>query len=159
MNFRYYKITVILSLTHYEINISKKWQMYFQLWLHNKFLDVRFQIIDFVFKGRKKTLIKISTKGKALWDKKVKVAVTNMRYFARRKISRRLVHKKNFSLMWQVVFKLGYVFCHSRIPLLTLNELREKSGATIILHKFANKPRSNSHWLKFFGKCFSLVKT
>ena len=114
MNFRYYKITVILSLTHYEINISKKWQMYFQLWLHNKFLDVRFQIIDFVFKGRKKTLIKISTKGKALWDKKVKVAVTNMRYFARRKISRRLVHKKNFSLMWQVVFKLGYLFCCER---------------------------------------------
>ena len=27
------------------------------------------------------------------------------------KFSSSLVHKKNFSLIWQVVFKLGYVFC------------------------------------------------
>ena len=32
-----------------------------------------------------------------------------MRYFARSKFSRSLVHKKNFSFIWQVVFKLGYV--------------------------------------------------
>ena len=40
-----------------------------------------------------------------------KVAVTDMRYFARSKLSKSLVHKKNFSLIWQVVFKLGYLFC------------------------------------------------
>ena len=43
-----------------------------------------------------------------------KGAVTDMRYFARSKLSRNLVHKKNFSLIWQVVFKLGYVFCQER---------------------------------------------
>ena len=37
-----------------------------------------------------------------------------MRYFARSKFSRSLVHKKNFSLIKQVAFKLGYVFCHKR---------------------------------------------
>ena len=36
-------------------------------------------------------------------------SVTEMGYFARTKFS--LVHKKNFSLMWLEVFKLGYVFC------------------------------------------------
>ena len=36
-----------------------------------------------------------------------KVAATDMRYFAKSKLSRSLVHKKNFSLIWQVVFKLG----------------------------------------------------
>ena len=41
----------------------------------------------------------------------VKVAVTDMRYFVRSKLSRRLVHKKNFSLVWQLVFKLGYILC------------------------------------------------
>ena len=40
-----------------------------------------------------------------------KGAVTDMRYFARCKFSTSLVDKKNFSLIWQVVFKLGYVFC------------------------------------------------
>ena len=42
------------------------------------------------------------------------------------------------------------------IALLSLNELREKSQVTITLGKFVNKPKS--HWLIFFGKCFSLVK-
>ena len=41
-------------------------------------------------------------------------AVTDMRYFARSKFSKSLVHKRNFSLIWQVVFKLGYVFCQER---------------------------------------------
>ena len=45
---------------------------------------------------------------------KLKAAATDMRYFARSKFSRSLVHKKNFSLIWQVVFKLGYVFCQER---------------------------------------------
>ena len=43
--------------------------------------------------------------------KVIKGAVADMRYFARSKFSRSLVHKKNFSLIWQVVFKLGYMFC------------------------------------------------
>ena len=41
----------------------------------------------------------------------IKVAATDMRCFTRIKLSRSLVHKKNFSLIWQVVFKLGYLFC------------------------------------------------
>ena len=44
----------------------------------------------------------------------IKGRVTDMRYFVRSKFSRSLVHKKNFSLIWQVVFKLGYVFCQER---------------------------------------------
>ena len=41
-------------------------------------------------------------------------AVKDMRYFARSKFSKSLVHKRNFSLIWQAVFKLGYVFCQER---------------------------------------------
>ena len=64
-----------------------------------------------------------------------------MRYFARSKFSRSLVYKKNLSLIWLVVFKLGYPFCNrGRIPLLSLDELEEKSQATIIFGKFVNKP-------------------
>ena len=44
----------------------------------------------------------------------VKGAATDIRYFARSKFSRSLVHKKNFSVIWQLVFKLGYVFCQER---------------------------------------------
>ena len=44
-----------------------------------------------------------------------KAAATDMRYFATSKISNSLVHKKNFSLIWQVVFKLGYVFGQERL--------------------------------------------
>ena len=43
-----------------------------------------------------------------------KGAVTDMRYLARSKFSRSLVHKKNFSLIWQVVFELGFLFCQER---------------------------------------------
>ena len=67
-------------------------------------------------------------------------AATDMRYFARSKFSRSLVHKKNFSLIWQVVFKSGYVRILSREVGYLLNELGEKSRATIILGKFVNKP-------------------
>ena len=38
----------------------------------------------------------------------------DMRYFARSKYCSSLVHRKHFSLIWQVVFKLGYVFYHER---------------------------------------------
>ena len=47
----------------------------------------------------------------------VKGAVTDMRYFARSKFSRSLVHEKKCSLTWQVVFKLGYVFCQEKYEL------------------------------------------
>ena len=67
----------------------------------------------------------------------VKVAVADIRYFAGSKFSVSLVHYKNFSSMWQVIFKL-YVF--AKIPLLSLNEHRVKSQATIIIVKFVNKP-------------------
>ena len=49
-----------------------------------------------------------------LMETLLKGAVTDMRYFVRSKFSRSLVHKKNFTLVWQVVFKLGYVFCQER---------------------------------------------
>ena len=76
----------------------------------------------------KQLIIKLKENGKG--------RVTDMRYFAGSKFSMTLVHKKNFSLIWQVVFKLGAVFCkRGRIPLLSLNELWEKSQATIILAK------------------------
>ena len=42
------------------------------------------------------------------------VAATDMPYFGRSTFSRSLVHKKNFSLIWQVVFRLGYVFSQER---------------------------------------------
>ena len=44
----------------------------------------------------------------------LKDAATDVRYFARSKLSRSLIHRKNFSVLWQVVFKLGYVFCQER---------------------------------------------
>ena len=44
----------------------------------------------------------------------LKDASTDMRYFGSSKLRRSLVHKKNFSFMWQVVFKLGYAFCQER---------------------------------------------
>ena len=46
-----------------------------------------------------------------------------------------------------------------RILILSLNELSEKSRATIILGNFVNKPYRNSYWLVVvFRKCFSMVK-
>ena len=36
-----------------------------------------------------------------------KAAATDMRYFARSKFSRSLVHKKNFSLIGEVLFRSG----------------------------------------------------
>ena len=39
----------------------------------------------------------------------IKEAATDMKYFAWSKSSRKLVHKENFSLIWQVVFKIGYI--------------------------------------------------
>ena len=63
-----------------------------------------------------------------------------MRYFARSKFSRRLVNQKNFSLISQVVFESGYLVRRGRIPLLSLNELREKPQEIIIFSKFVSKP-------------------
>ena len=50
----------------------------------------------------------------ALSEANVKGTATDMRYFERSKLSKSLVRKKNFSLIQQVVFKLGYVFCQDR---------------------------------------------
>ena len=63
-----------------------------------------------------------------------------MRYFARSKFSRRLVNQTNFSLISQVVFESGYLVRRGRIPLLSLNELREKPQEIIIFSKFVSKP-------------------
>ena len=43
-----------------------------------------------------------------------KVAATDMRYFARSKLSRSFVQKKNFRVIWQLVFKLGYLLGQER---------------------------------------------
>ena len=43
----------------------------------------------------------------------IKATATDMRYFARSKLSRR-DHKKNFNLIQQVGFKLGQLFCQER---------------------------------------------
>ena len=76
-------------------------------------------------------------------------------YLARSKLSRSLVYKKNLSLIWLVVFKLGYLFCNrGRIPLLSLDELEEKSQATIVFGKFANKSVFN--WSKFNARCYDM---
>ena len=42
---------------------------------------------------------------------RIKAAATDMRYFAKSKLSRSLLQKKNFNLIWQAVFKLRYLFC------------------------------------------------
>ena len=44
----------------------------------------------------------------------LKSAVPDMRHFARVKFFRSLVHKKDFSFIWEVLFRLGYVFCQER---------------------------------------------
>ena len=43
-----------------------------------------------------------------------KSAATDRRYFARNKLSMSSVPNKNFSLLWQIVFKLEYIFCQER---------------------------------------------
>ena len=75
-----------------------------------------------------------------------------MRY-ARCKFSSSLVHKKNFRFIWQVVFKLGDVK-RGRIPLLSLNELWEKSQATTILGKFVKSHNQTLIGLQFSGMLF-----
>ena len=73
-----------------------------------------------------------------------KVTAADMRYVARSKLSR-----SSLSLIWLVVRKFGYLFCsRGRVPLLTFNELEEKSQATIILGKFDSPNKKNI--TKFF---------
>ena len=60
-----------------------------------------------------------------------KATMIDMKYFAGSKFFGSLVHKKNFGLIWQVVFMLRFLFCQ---------ELEEKLQATIILGKLLNKP-------------------
>ena len=69
----------------------------------------------------------------------IKVAATDVRYFARSKFSRSLVYKKNFSLILQVIYDTYFVK-KCRICLLSLSELGKKSQGTIILDKFVSKP-------------------
>ena len=44
----------------------------------------------------------------------LKAAATDMKHLEGAKISRSLVYKKHFTLIWQVVFKLGYLFSQER---------------------------------------------
>ena len=49
-----------------------------------------------------------------IYHRDIKVAGADMRYFAMSKFSRSLVYKESFTLIWQVVFELGYIFCQER---------------------------------------------
>ena len=44
----------------------------------------------------------------------LKAAARDLKYFASSNFFESLVHKKNFGLIWQVVFKLRYLFCKVR---------------------------------------------
>ena len=49
-----------------------------------------------------------------LSSEQLKIAATDVRYFARSKFSKSLVHKEHFNSIWQVAFKLGYLVCQER---------------------------------------------
>ena len=51
------------------------------------------------------------------FESKLKVTVTDMRYFARSKFKRSLVRKKNVGNL-QVTFKLKYLLCQRRQDIL-----------------------------------------
>ena len=121
----------------YGSRLGEKWQK------NIFFIPVLFLPTHFCLKAKFLT---------AIASKPFKGTVTDMRYFARSKFPRSLVHKKKFSLIFWSSFQV-------RICILSLNELREKLRAAMILGKFVNKPWSTSHWLIVFGKCFSVVKT
>ena len=66
--------------------------------------------------------------------------MTDMRYFARSKLSSSLVQMKNFSLTSELDLSQDTYFVkRGRTRHLSLNELGEKSQATIILDKFVSK--------------------
>ena len=78
-----------------------------------------------------------------LSNKDIKAAVTDMRHFARKIFLTSFIRKQNIGLIWQIVFKLEYLFyLKGRIPLLSLKQLI-KSHESII--KFL-----------VFGKCLQL---
>ena len=72
-----------------------------------------------------------------------------MRFTARNKFSRNLVHKKDFGLKLQLVLKLENFFCQeSKISLLNSNQLGKKSWTTFVLRKAS---RNQSHNQSFIG--------
>ena len=57
-----------------------------------------------------------------------------MSYFARNKAFRISFHKKSFSLMWNVVFKLGYLFVKEvRMPLLKTRSICKQATIKLLL--------------------------
>ena len=50
-----------------------------------------------------------------LCEKTFKVTLTDATYFTRIKFLKSLVQKKHFGLIWQVVFKLEYLYCQERL--------------------------------------------
>ena len=46
------------------------------------------------------------------------------------------------------------ILSRGKIPPLSLNKLKEKPGAMIILGTFVNRPKTNFYWLLVFRKCF-----
>ena len=71
----------------------------------NQFIYNQISLVN-VIATFERVVKKIQIKFEVL-DLTVRGAVADMRYFARSKFSMSLVHKKNFSLIWQVVFRLA----------------------------------------------------
>ena len=61
-----------------------------------------------------------------------KATVINMRYFEGSTFFGSFIHEKTFGLIWQIVFKVEYLFVkEGRIPLLRLIKNGEKLQVTI----------------------------
>ena len=94
-------VSLLLTLTSFPYFSSV---FYWWLWAGNCLSWYYIYHFKFWFYDQQSMLIYLFFKGTA----------TDMRYSARIKFSRSLVHRKNFSLIWRVVFKLGYVLCQER---------------------------------------------
>ena len=78
-------------------------------------------------------------------------------YFASSKFSKSLVYRKNFSFIWQVVFKLGYVFCEERLDTsFEFEQTRIKVANDNNSRCICKKVKSL--WPAVFGKHFSMAK-
>ena len=79
-------------------------------------------------------------------------ADTDMRYFARSRLSRILALQRKFGFAWQVVFKLIYLFCWRRYDTSFEFEWTRWKAENNNLSNFVNTPKLNFYWLITFGK-------
>ena len=100
---------MIIKISFFYIHVIpylKRWEILISFWLlsvgliflYKNLLFAKLFILWSGFANKRSHTSGLSLKSqRQLWD-----------------ISSSLVHKKNFSLIWQVIFKLGYVFCQER---------------------------------------------